>query len=38
MNVIVIALATIIVVVAYKFGRLTKGMELKNEIDKRTAD
>lgn len=38
MNIIVIALATIIVVVAYKFGRLTKGMELKNEIDKCTTD
>lgn len=38
MNIIVIALATIIVVVAYKFGRLTKGWEVKNEINKRTAD
>lgn len=38
MNTIVIGLATAIVVVAYKFGRLTKGMEIKNEINKRTAD
>ena len=35
MNIIVIALATIIVVVAYKFGRLTKGWEIKYGNDKR---
>lgn len=38
MNIIVIALATAIVVAAYKFGRLTKGMELKNEIKKHTSN
>ncbi len=38
MNTIVIALATTIVVVAYKFGRFTKGVEVKNEINKRTTD
>ncbi len=38
MNIIVIALSTAIVVVAYKFGRFTKGREFKNEVNKRTAD